>query len=340
MMAPQIARVVDGAAGLGGTRDETADVVQAAGCVVWRVRDGRLQVQIIHRPKYQDWSWPKGKVDPGELLPMTATREVAEETGKPVVLGIPLPGLQYLTPDGSLKRVHYWAARRARPSDAAVAARHPVARAAASEIDDKRWVSVKTAAERLTRKADRAPLDALVAQHELGRLATRTVVVLRHAHAVPRSAWHGQDAARPLTPAGHGEAHALVPMLAAFGVERLVTSDWRRCEESVAPYGRALGLEPVLVGDLSESGYDESPKGLARVMREALESLVPTVVCTHRPLLPGAQKLLAQHSTAEVAEVLSHRKPLQPGQALVAHVADGPDGPLVVGVERLSPKLV
>jgi len=338
-MAPQVARVVDGAAGLGGRRDDTANLVQAAGCVVWRVRDGRLQVQLIHRPRYEDWSWPKGKVDPGELLPTTAVREVAEETGKPVVLGIPLPGLQYLTQDGTVKRVHYWAARRATAADPCLTARHPVSRASGDEIDGKEWVSAKKAFDRLTRKADRAPLDALVVRHREGLLDTRAVVVLRHAHAVPRAAWHGEEELRPLTPAGHGEAHALVPVLAAFGVERLLTSDWRRCVESVEPYCRTLGIDPTLVPDLSETRYDESPDRLAVVMREALASPSSTALCTHRPLLPAAQRFLAEHATADVAEALSHRKPLQPGQALVAHVAGTPEGPLVVGVERLHPKV-
>lgn len=85
-------------------------VIESAGALVWRVREGRLQVLLIHRPRYDDWSWPKGKLDPGETLPTAAAREVAEETGRPVTLGLPLPGLQYLTPDGAVKRVHYWAA--------------------------------------------------------------------------------------------------------------------------------------------------------------------------------------------------------------------------------------
>ena len=98
---------------LGPTHVEHTPVIESAGALVWRVHDGELQVRLVHRPRYDDWSWPKGKLDPGETFQAAAAREVAEETGKPVVLGVPLPGLQYLTPEGRVKRVHYWAARRA-----------------------------------------------------------------------------------------------------------------------------------------------------------------------------------------------------------------------------------
>ena len=66
----------------------TTPVVRAAGAVLWRERGGRLEVTLVHRPRYQDWSWPKGKVDPGECEPAAAVREVAEEVGVQVVLGV------------------------------------------------------------------------------------------------------------------------------------------------------------------------------------------------------------------------------------------------------------
>jgi hypothetical protein len=104
-------------------------VIMTAGGLVWRRRGGALQVQLVHRPRYDDWSWPKGKLEIGESFQGAAIREVGEETGKEIVLGRPLPGLQYLTPDGTVKRVHYWAARRARKGhdSASLTARAPVA---------------------------------------------------------------------------------------------------------------------------------------------------------------------------------------------------------------------
>ncbi|NKY07909.1 NUDIX domain-containing protein, partial [Cellulomonas hominis] len=96
-------------------------VVEAAGALVWRVRQGRLQVVLVHRPRYKDWSWPKGKLEPGEHVVTAAVREVEEEAGLDVVLGRPLPGLEYPLADGRFKRVHYWSAQVAgRPDRPAV----------------------------------------------------------------------------------------------------------------------------------------------------------------------------------------------------------------------------
>ena len=141
--------------------------VHAAGALVWRLRRRRLEVCLIHRPRYRDWSWPKGKLDPGESCAAAAVREVAEETGTAVVLGVPLPALRYRTPDGGRKHVRYWAARAATDDDAApLAARAPVERAALTEIDDVVWVSAPTARDLLTRPTDRRPLDVVAGLHE------------------------------------------------------------------------------------------------------------------------------------------------------------------------------
>ena len=128
----------------------------------------------MHRPRYKDWSWPKGKLDPDESLPAAAVREVAEEIGSPVVLGAPLPGLRYTLADGRTKSVHYWAAEVAGPDDAvAVHARGRSSPRRSEEIDDVVWVSAATAAQMLTRKADQAVLTALTRMRERGRLTTR-----------------------------------------------------------------------------------------------------------------------------------------------------------------------
>ncbi|HEY5515323.1 MAG TPA: NUDIX hydrolase, partial [Pengzhenrongella sp.] len=133
--------------------------IEAAGALVWRMREEILEVLLVHRPRYQDWSWPKGKVDPGESLPAAAVREIGEETGLDVVLGIPLPRLRYLLSDGRTKRVHYWAARVAGAHDTpALLARTPIVEATLDEIDDIAWMSVEKAEQSLTRPADCAPL--------------------------------------------------------------------------------------------------------------------------------------------------------------------------------------
>ena len=326
----------------GATSVEHAPVIESAGGLVWRERKGRLQVQLVHRPRYDDWSWPKGKLEPGEALNTAAVREVAEETGKPVVLGIPLPGLQYLTPEGRVKRVHYWAARRASPErDAtALAARLPVEPPSKDEVDRKAWLDVDEAAARLTREADRGPLDALVHAHGQGRLATRAVVIVRHGKAMARSSWHGADHDRPLTPLGHAQAAALVPVLAAYGVASVVSSRWARCAASVEPYVRAAHARQQLSEQLGEVEHERSPSRVAATVRDLLEAPGSSVLCTHRPVLPTVLDVLGQHSRRAVANVLPTRDPfLEPGDLLVAHVATTGKGPRVVAVERVTPPI-
>jgi 8-oxo-dGTP diphosphatase len=316
-------------------------LIESAGALVWRVRRDRLEVLLVHRPRYDDWSWPKGKVDPGEARPTTAAREVAEETGCAIVLGQPLPGLQYLQPDGRVKRVHYWAARVAGRDDAsAVAARHPVAPVDTAEIDETAWLDVEEAAQRLSRKADRQPLAALVSEHASGRLRTHAVVVARHGSAVQRAYWSGKEHRRPLTPMGWAQSAALVPVLAAYGVEEIVTSRWARCAQTVEPYADASGIVPQPRGRLTEAEHEKSPARVAATVRELLEAPEASALCTHRPVLSTVLDVLAEHARRPVADALPARDPfLEPGEAIVAHVALTPKGPRVVAAEHVTPPL-
>ncbi|MDO8143391.1 MULTISPECIES: NUDIX hydrolase [unclassified Isoptericola] len=327
---------------LGPTSVQHAPVIQTAGAVVWRIRHDRLQVQLVHRPRYDDWSWPKGKHEEGESLATTAVREVTEETGKPVVLGLPLPGLQYLTPEGRVKRVHYWAARRAsaKHDSRALAARTPVAPASKREIDKAEWLDAEDAAERLTRSTDRGPLDALVEAHRDGQLATHAVVIVRHGRALPRANWYGVEQDRPLTPLGHGQAAALVPVLASYGVDAVISSRWERCATTIDPYVRAANLRPEYSDNLGEAQHERSPARVAAAVRDLLEADRASVLCTHRPVLPTVLDVLGQHSSRSVASTLPRRDPyLEPGEALVAHVARTPKGPKVVAAERVAPQV-
>lgn len=326
---------------LGPTHVVHAPVVESAGALVWRVRGGRLQVRLVHRPKYRDWSWPKGKLDPGEAFQAAAAREVAEETGRPVVLGVPLPGMQYLLADGTVKRVHYWAGQVAGPADGpALAARAPVAPVSPEEIDKMEWLDADAAESRLTRLADRGPLQALVHEFHRGRLATHVVVIARHGKAAHRSAWYGNETDRPLTPTGHAQSAAIVPVLAAYGVQAVVTSRWDRCTQTIGPYARAAGLEPESADHLTEAQHERSPGRVARSVRALLESDRSAVLCTHRPVLPTVFDVLSQHARQSVAQALPVRDPfLEPGELVVAHVASTPKGPRVVAAEKVAPPM-
>ena len=203
--------------------------MQAAGAVLWREERGRLEVALVHRPRYQDWSWPKGKLEPGEPVAAAAVREVEEETGTPITLGSPLPLLRYRTPDGAGKMVRYWAAAgRRRHHAAPLAARPPVEPAQPAEIDDVAWVSPTTAREMLTRPTE--PRRWTRSRRCGARVGWTPGSSRSPGTARPCRATAGRARSRP--PAdlvGRRQAEAIVPVLAAFGVRSVVTSPWERC---------------------------------------------------------------------------------------------------------------
>ncbi|MEV0223411.1 NUDIX hydrolase [Streptomyces sp. NPDC050704] len=129
------------------------DPVLAAGCVLWRRSpfDGELEICLVHRPKYDDWSHPKGKLKRGELPLAGAVREVAEETGYECAPGPPLATLHYLA-NGRPKQVSYWAAE--------VGEGYFVPN---REVDRIRWLRVAAARERVTQVRDQELVDELLA---------------------------------------------------------------------------------------------------------------------------------------------------------------------------------
>ncbi|MFF3909556.1 NUDIX hydrolase [Streptomyces sp. NPDC001848] len=130
----------------------TEETIRAAGCVLWRRSpiDGALEICLVHRPKYDDWSHPKGKLKHGEDPLTGALREVAEETGYTAVPGAPLPTVHYLA-NGRPKQVHYWTAEA---TDGFFAPNR--------EVDRVLWLPPAAARHRLTQPRDRDLIDALL----------------------------------------------------------------------------------------------------------------------------------------------------------------------------------
>ena len=270
--------------------------VLAAGAVVFG--RGRT-VLLVHRPRYDDWSFPKGKLDPGEHPVAAAVREVAEETGLRVRLGPPLPAQRYRNGGDRMKTVHYWTGRAVDGED--VSGYEPN-----DEIDAVAWVDHEDAAHRLTYPHDRETLGRAL---ELRR-RTHALVVVRHGAARSRKAWRGDDRQRTLVHLGHRQAQALVPLLEAYDVGRVLTSSSTRCVETVRPYADAAGwkLEP----DDGLSEEDASVESVVRVVDELLAGDAGAVLCTHRPVLPA------------VFDALGVDNPqLDPAGMLVAHVRQG-----------------
>lgn len=288
--------------------------VHAAGAMV--LRPGR-EVLLVHRERYDDWSFPKGKVDPGEHPVATAVREVQEETGLVVRLGRPLPSQRY--PNGkTMKTVHYWAGRVIAGDD--VSGFEPNA-----EIAAVRWVPVDEAATLLTYERDRELLETAWGS----RKRTHALVVQRHSRACARSEWTEEDRLRPLEEPGLRQAQTLGPLLAAYDVRRLVTSPATRCRETLAPYAAATGVDPEPVEELTEQAASApgGPAAVAAVVTRLVEGLHAsrrgTVLCTHRPVLPM------------VFEALGVDDPgLAPGEMVVVHLRKG----RVVATEQHLPR--
>jgi 8-oxo-dGTP diphosphatase len=282
-----------------------ASDVLAAGVVVFR--PGR-EVLLVHRPKYDDWAFPKGKLDRGEPAPVAAVREVAEETGLRVRLGVPLASQRYPASASRSKTVYYWTGRVVGDDDVSgYAPNH--------EIDGVRWVGYDKALALLTYDRDRDMLRAA----RKARRRTHAVIVLRHAAARSRRMWRDEDSQRPLLKTGRHQAESLVPVLAAYDVTRLLTSSSVRCLETLTPYAEATGLPLETTRRLSEEGA--TSKSVQRFVDELIEGDDGAVMCTHRPVLPG------------VFDALGLENPrLEAGEMLVVHLRNGE----VRGTERYA----
>jgi 8-oxo-(d)GTP phosphatase len=271
------------------------DVV-AAGVVAFR--PGR-RVLLVHRPRYDDWSFPKGKLDPGERAAVAAVREAAEETGLHLRLGPPLASQRY--PNGDrCKTVHYWVAWPVGDADVS-------GYRVNDEIDEVVWLPYEEALHRLTYARDR---NTLVEARRL-RKKTHALVVLRHGKARSRKGWGRRpDAERPLVSLGHGQAQRLVSLLATYAATRIVSSPSTRCLDSVRPYADATGWELEEDDGISEDSA--TAESVVATVDDLLHGKEGAVLCTHRPVLPAVFDALGMAEQA-----------LEPGGMVVVHHRKG-----------------
>src|SRR5258708_8375423 len=227
--------------------------IRAAGAVLWRPSGHGREVALVHRRRYDDWSFPKGKRERGEHVLLTAVREVAEETGVRVILGRPLPAALYER-DGRPKRVDYWAGR---PAVGGWASFRP-----GDEVDELAWLPVPSARGRLSYPHDAAMLDEFAA----GPADTVPFMLLRHASAVGKDAWPGEERDRPLDARGADESERLARLLSCFGSSRLISSPAERCVAPVQPYATLTGADLEIETALAAERADDEPgAGSARV---------------------------------------------------------------------------
>lgn len=311
----------------------TETAVYAAGGVVWRVVDGKLRVLLIHRTKYRDVTLPKGKVDPGEMLAETAVREIHEETGIRVALGVPVGVSRYRMPSKRTKIVHYWAAEA---TDAAIRASVFVPN---KEIAALEWVSPKKALKRLSYPVDIEIVENFVRLVDEGVLRTFPIIALRHAKALPREEWKGKDAARPLAPRGRKQATSIVGPLMAFGVRRIVSSPATRCVKTVAPLSAAIGREIDATKLISQDAWEDGRSDPRTVIGQRVRSRKPAVLCSHGPVLPDILSELALATGTLRGSYLGSASALEPGAFSVVHLSVDNPGSGIVTIETHEPKV-
>ncbi len=273
--------------------------IQAAGAVVWRPGGAEPEVVLIHRPRWSDWSFPKGKLDPGESAPAAAVREVLEETGLRVRLGVPLPDQHYHVGDGQprAKVVSYWAARAGADTDLGQFRPN-------DEVDEVGWIPLSQARQQLSYVHD----VGLVEAFSQTVYDSSPLLVLRHARARNRKTWKKDDSSRPLSAEGSRQATALSPVLAAYGVRRVISSDAVRCADTVLPFVNATRAKITLETALSEQR--QNAQRIRKRLTTAMESRRRIAVCSHRLVLPEIFSALGVEPIAMSAAdvVVLHRE--------------------------------
>lgn len=265
--------------------------IEAAGAVVWRPAEaGGVHIALVHRPHYDDWSLPKGKAEDGETAPMTAAREVEEETGVAVALGRALTTVSYAVAAGP-KTVRYFAARA-----------NTGGFTANREVDRMDWLTPEQARARMSYEFDHAVLDTFL----LEPAGLSTVVFVRHARAGHREAFPGPDSARPLDGKGRRQAAALAAQLRPFAPVAVHSAPLERCRSTVAPLADSLSLPITDEPALSEEAYRDDPARARRRLVELAEQIPirpgadlhtgSLVACSQGGVIPGVVKSLAGRS--------------------------------------------
>jgi len=281
--------------------DSKEPTIYAAGAVLWRLHDGnKVEIALIHRPRYDDWSLPKGKLDANETMISCAHREVMEETGYSAVFG---PELGFATYDieGGSKYVKYWSAQ---------AVGEPTGKPDPQEVDEILWLTPTQARKKLTLDDDRSIVDFFL---EFGT-GTTPLVLLRHAKALKREDWDGDDDDRPLAQVGQIQAKRLLSIYLPYDIQEVHSSDAMRCIETIEPMTRSLSMNPIFSSDLSEYRYAKDKEAALDYAQDLMLRGKSAIICSHNPILPKLlKKLIGKKNFKELAQELN------PGEAWVLH---------------------
>ena len=287
-------------------------IIQAAGAIVWRNNKDKTEIAIIHRPKYDDWSFPKGKVETGVTLRYGDHREVLEETNIQTEFGPFLGDIEYSTLEGK-KQVSFWAAKAITHKDFSPN----------SEVDQLKWVEVKKVKDLLTLETDKK----ILAQFVKLDFDTKPFILLRHAKAVTRDEWQGDDDDRPLDSLGQNQANRLLAIYQVYNIEQIHTSDAIRCYDTVDPMVKGLGIRLEVTGKLSESTYKKDKEQAFDYAKDLIKEDARILLCSHNPILPKMFNKLTKKLDVDADE-----GKLSPADAWVIHR----NGKEIIQIDRID----
>ena len=289
-------------------------MIRAAGALLWRDNsDLSIEVALIHRPRYDDWSLPKGKLEMGETALQCAYREVHEETGIRATFTRQLGTVEY-EESGQEKRVKYWAAHCALTNSEFVPN---------EEVDQMRWLSPSQALEQATHDSDKSIIEKFMSEEQ----HTDTLIILRHTKSLERGDWDEADSHRTLDETGFDQAQLLIKHLAPFAIDELYTSDYTRCVQTVTPLAHARGLSITAVPSLNEESFELDPEKAISFANALKQDEKNILICSHNPVIPSMLRGIL-NTKLKNKDLIK----LEPGDAWIVHRVRGE----IVGLDYLS----
>ena len=289
-------------------------MIRAAGALLWRENHDRtIDIALIHRQKYDDWTLPKGKIEEGETALQCEYRELIEETGIKANFTRQLGSVEY-EENGERKRVIFWAAHCGLDASTFVAN---------EEVDQLRWLSFEESIELATYQSDRE----MIANFQSQEQRTDTLIILRHTKALERGDWDEPDSQRTLNELGFDQAQLLIKHLEPFAIEELYTSDYTLCVQTVTPLAHARGLSITAVPSLNEETFEQDPMRAVAFANALKQDEKNILICSHNPVIPTMLRGIL-NTKLKNKDLIK----LEPGDAWIVHRVKGE----IVGLDYLS----